>query len=79
VPVGNRFTYTLGRFADRVSAIWRTIFGLTPHEPFHYVRMYATMWTTAQDGMRRMLRTLSFGLILFALGVVALLAFLLLK
>lgn len=79
VPVGNRFTYTLGRFADRVSGIWRTIFGLTPREPFHYVRMYATMWTTAQDGMRRMLRTLSFGLILFALGVVALLAFLLLK
>lgn len=79
VPLGNRFTYTLGRSADRVSIVWRRMFGLSPHEPFHYVRMYAATWTTAQDVIRRMLRTLSFGLILFALGVVALLAFLLLK
>ncbi len=79
VPVGNRFTYTLGRFADKVSAAWRRAFGLSPREPYHYVMMYAAMWTTFQDTARRMLRTLSFGLILFALGVVALLAFLILK
>lgn len=79
VPVGNRFTYTLGRFADKVTGAWRRAFGLSPKEPYHYVMMYAAMWTTFQDTMRRMLRTLSFGLILFALGVVALLAFLILK
>ena len=79
VPLGNRFTYTMGRIADKVTGVWRKVFGLRAHEPFHYARMYAAMWTTAQDSMRRMLRTLSFGLILFALGVVALLAFLLLK
>ena len=79
VPVGNRFTYTLGRFADKVNGLWRRAFGLKPREPYHHVMLYAAMWTTVQDTMRRMLRTLSFGLILFALGVVALLAFLIFK
>jgi hypothetical protein len=41
--------------------------------------MYGAIWTTAQDNMRRVLRTLSFGLIIFALALVAMLAFLLFK
>ena len=41
--------------------------------------LYAAVWTTFRDTVRRLLRTLSFGLILFALGLVVLLALLLIK
>lgn len=79
VPYGNRFTYALGRAADASNRFARKLFGFPPRDDYHYVRLYAMVWSTAQDTMRRLLRTLSFGLILFALGLVALLAFLLIK
>jgi len=79
VPLGNRFTYTLGRAADGLTGLARKAFGMQPREPHHFVRLYAAVWGTAQDTLRRILRTLSFGLILFALGLVALLALLLIR
>ncbi|NLW20112.1 MAG: sodium:proton antiporter [Clostridiales bacterium] len=79
VPHGNRLTYALGRTADVLTGLIRRFFGMQPRGPYHYVRLYALIWDTAQDTMRRILRTLSFGLILFALGLVALLALLLLR
>lgn len=78
-PVGNRLTYALGRFADRASGLARGMFGMQPREANHFVFLYAAVWTTAHDTLRRLIKTLSFGLIMFALGVVALLAYLLIK
>jgi len=78
VLVGNRFTFTLGRFADRLSGITRRIFnrGSSGHS---YTHLFAAAWNTAHDTLRRIQRTLSFSLILFALGLVVLLAFMLAK
>lgn len=76
---GNRFTFTLGRVMDRSSYLLRKLFALQPRQPNHYVLMYAAIWSAARDNIRRMARTLSFGLILFALALVALLAYLLAK
>jgi hypothetical protein len=78
-PVGNRATFALGRFAGRVNYLSRRAFGLAPKDPNHYIYLYAAVWTTFRDTTRRLLRTLSFGLILFALGLVLLLALLLIK
>ena len=38
--------------------------------------MFAAAWNTAHDHLRRMMRSLSFSLMLFAVGLVVLLAFL---
>ncbi len=76
VPVGNRFTYTLGRFADTLSTGLRRFFGMKPSEK-RYIILFAAAWDTAQNTRRRIQRTLSFSLILFAFGLVVLLAVLL--
>ncbi len=78
-PAGNHATFALGRFAGRINYLSRRAFGLAPKDPNHYVYLYAAVWTTFRDTVRRLLRTLSFGLILFALGLVVLLALLLIK
>jgi formate hydrogenlyase subunit 3/multisubunit Na+/H+ antiporter MnhD subunit len=76
IPVGNRFTYTLGRFADSLSARVRRLLGMKPSVN-KFIYLFAAAWGTAHDAVRRIQRTLSFSLILFALGLVVLLAFLL--
>ncbi len=78
IPVGNRFTFSLGRFADILSFRLRRLLGLKPSEQ-RYVYLFAAAWGTAHDAMRRIQRTLSFSLILFALGLVVLLSFMLAK
>lgn len=79
VPIGNRFTWTLGRAMDVSSGAVRKLFGMKPRENYHYVRQYAHIWSNISATLRRLLRTLSFGLILFALGVVFLLAYMLIR
>ena len=76
IPVGNRFTFTLGRIADALTTRVRGLFGLKP-SGHRYVYLFAAAWGTAHDAIRRIQRTLSFSLILFALGLVILLAFML--
>ncbi len=79
VPIGNRFTWNLGRAADVTSGAIRKVFGMRAKEDHYYVRLYAHVWSNISATLRRLLRTLSFGLILFALGVVLLLAIMLIK
>ena len=78
IPVGNRFTFHLGRAADAVSNGIRRLLGKKPAAP-RFVYVFAAAWNAAHDGIRRIQRTLSFSLILFALGLVILLAVLLAK
>ncbi len=78
VPAGNRLTAWLGRFWDRVTGGLRSLFGMPQREPHHYVFAFAAAWDAAQDNLRRLARTLSFSLILFGIGLVILLAYLLL-
>ncbi|MDI9520721.1 MAG: proton-conducting transporter membrane subunit [Bacillota bacterium] len=79
VPIGNRLTWNLGRVADVTTGTFRKIFGMKPKEEHYYIRLYAHMWSNTSSFMRRLLRTLSFSLILFALGVVLLVAFMLIR
>ncbi len=76
-PVGNRLTYALGRAADRITLGARRLFGRVGQPAPSYSYLFASLWHTIQDNSRRILRTLSFSLILFALGFVLLLAYLL--
>lgn len=75
--VGNRFTYAMGRLSDRIYLGFHRLIGKTPREKTSYVYLYAGAWETGKQTVRRMQRTLSYSLILFALGLVILLAIML--
>jgi len=77
VPVGNRFTYRLGRLVDGIrSGVTRVIHPATPvmHK---YVYIFAAAWENANVAIKKALRTMSFSLMLFAVGLVLILAYLL--
>lgn len=75
--VGNRFTFAMGRLSDRIYLGFHRLIGKTPKEKTSYVYLYAGAWETGKQTVRRMQRTLSYSLILFALGLVVLLAIML--
>ena len=77
VPIGNRFTYRLGRLVDGVRAGFaRVIHPATPvvHK---YVYIFAAAWENANVVVKKALRTMSFSLMLFAVGLILILAYLL--
>ena len=75
-PVGNRFTYSLGRVFDGIFLRARRLFRRdSPHTP-RFIYVFSSAWNGIHDVGRRLQRTLSFSLILFALVLVMLLAFL---
>jgi len=77
MPVGNRFTYRLSRLADGLRAsVQRVIHPATP-AVHKYVYMFAAAWKNANIVVRKALRTMSFSLMLFAVGLLLILAYLL--
>ncbi len=76
VPVGNRFTFALGSMLDSLSFRIRRVFGRQASYTPKYIYVLSAAWNAAFDVGRRLLRTMSFSLILFALMLVLLLAFL---
>ena len=76
VPVGNRFTYGLGRGMDTAAYLFDRIF--KPGRPYQpkFIFVLSAAWEALNTNLRRLLRTLSFSLMLFAIGFVILLAFL---
>ncbi len=79
VPVGNRFTFTLGMAADRLSNGVLRLAGKGAKAGHKYIYMFAAWWNAIHDNGRRMFRSLTFSLMLFAVGLVALLAFLMIR
>jgi hypothetical protein len=77
VPVGNRFTYRLGRLVDGVRAGFARIIHPATPMVHKYVYIFAAAWENASVVIRRALRTMSFSLMLFAVGLVLILAYLL--
>ncbi|MHC1786855.1 MAG: complex I subunit 5 family protein [Christensenellales bacterium] len=77
VPIGNRFTYRLGRLVDGLRAGIQRV--LHPARPVvhKYVYVFAAAWENANVAVRKALRTMSFSLMLFAVGLVLILAYLL--
>ncbi|MGN0971113.1 MAG: complex I subunit 5 family protein [Aristaeellaceae bacterium] len=69
VPVGNRFTYKLGRMLDGVTAALNSTF-LQQHPlrtDFEYVLDAA--WQAVASGLRRFTASVSFGLLLLCIGL----------
>ncbi len=67
--VGNRVTYAVGSVADGVTeglnrTLWRR--NRIHH---HFVGRMAGMWDGLMDGVRRVTHTMSYGLVLFGLGL----------
>ena len=75
VPVGNRFTYAFGRFCDGASEFVTRLFHL--HRPsctrYESVRS-PPRWREAGLQFKRLTRSISFGLIMFCLGLFVTLA-----
>lgn len=67
--VGNRVTYAVGTVADGVAeGLNRTLRRGACEKP-HYVGRLAGLWDGMVDGMRQMTHTMSYGLVLFGLGL----------
>ena len=69
VPVGNRFTYKVGRMMDSVTAALNSTF-LQQHPlrtDFEYV--LDAMWQAVTSGLRRFTASVSFGLLLLCIGL----------
>lgn len=77
VPVGNHFTYGLGRLFDGISAFLnRTICRKKPIT-LHFASAFAAGHEEAASQFRRLTRSISFGLMMFLIGLVVTLAYLL--
>jgi hydrogenase-4 component B len=73
VPVGNRFTYTLGSWLDGAAKTLRG--GKEPKNSF--VTSLAAFWEEWTARWRQMARSVSYGLVLFCLGLLCTLVYLL--
>lgn len=73
VPVGNRFTYTLGRWMDAIAKPFRRG-GENGHS---FVTTLAAFWEEWTARWRQVARSVSYGLVLFCLGLIATLVYLL--
>ena len=78
VRIGNIFTDTVGGVADKLAEVLnQTIFRRHPHA-HHYTGTLAGWWNGMLAAMRRMTHTMSYGLLLFGLGLCVTLIYLLL-
>ncbi len=76
-PVGNGFTYALGRFADGAARLAnRTLLRARPVTA-RFTDMFAAAWKEMDTVIHRITRSLSFSLMMFALGLLIILAYLL--
>ncbi|MBE5815855.1 MAG: NADH dehydrogenase [Clostridiales bacterium] len=73
VPVGNRLTYTLGRWLDGASKVLHG--GKEPKSSF--VTSLAALWEEWTADWRQLARSVSYGLVLFCLGLLCTLMYLL--
>ena len=77
IRVGNAFTDTVGGAADKFAeALNRTIFRSHPHA-HHYTGQMAGWWNGVMAAIRKMTHTMSYGLLLFGLGLCLMMVYLL--
>ena len=78
---GNRITYVLGVIAGRISRIRRKRLkarGVKLNPPVNYVHKFALNYERDRESRTVIIRSLSFGLMLFCLGLVLMVAYILL-
>jgi len=76
VPVGNRFTYGLGRWLDKVDAFFNR-FRRQKKAPAHYESLLAAGQEEVVREYKRFTKSISFGLLMACAGIIITLAFLL--
>ena len=77
IPVGNRFTYALGRALDSIVAFWARLRGRKVENETHYESLFAAGQHEASAQFKRFTRSISFGLFMFSIGLIVTLIFLL--
>ena len=78
VRIGNIFTDTVGGVADKLAEVFnQTLFRRHPHA-HHYTGTLAGWWNGMVAAVRKMTHTMSYGLLLFGLGLCVTLIYLLL-
>ena len=77
IPVGNRFTYALGRALDGIVAFWARLRGRKVENETHYESLFAAGQHEASAEFKRFTRSISFGLFMFCIGLIVTLVVLL--
>ena len=76
VPVGNRFTYTLGKGANALTRFLNGTIRKTKPMAERFTYVFASMWEEIGDIFRKITTSLSFSLMMFAVGLLIVLTFL---
>ena len=77
IPVGNRATYAVGQTMDRAASFWGRLTGRKTGGKPHYESLLAAGQHEAATEFKRFTRSISFGLFMFCMGLIATLVFLL--
>ena len=77
IPVGNRATYAVGQTMDRAASFWGRLTGRKTGGKTHYESLLAAGQHEAATEFKRFTRSISFGLFMFCMGLIATLVFLL--
>lgn len=78
IPVGNRFTYGLGRMLDGVAAFFARVFHKSSLKT-HFESLLAATQEEAATEFKRFTRSVSFGLFMVCVGLIVTLGYLLLS
>ena len=70
VPVGNRLTYTVGSIMDAVNVFIHKLFIKERPIRVHFTTALAALAEDADHDLRRVSRTLSYGLLMFSAGLI---------
>ncbi|MDD3335420.1 MAG: proton-conducting transporter membrane subunit [Eubacteriales bacterium] len=77
IPVGNRFTFALGTFMDGFVGLLNLSFYRRKPIEFSFVAAFAALHEEVTKESRQLTRSISFGLLMFCLGLFATLVYLL--
>ena len=77
VPVGNRLTYALGSVMDAVNMFFHRIFKCRKPIRISFVNALAAVAEDADQDLRTVSRTMSYGLLMFSVGLLFALVYLL--
>ena len=76
VPVGNRFTYTLGQVFNFFSGMKNRLLRRAQPVVRKYTYIFAALWQEAVTAFDRMTHSLSFSLMMFSIGLLVTLMYL---
>ncbi|MDD4709688.1 MAG: proton-conducting transporter membrane subunit [Eubacteriales bacterium] len=76
VPIGNRFTYTLGRIFNFLAGIFKRMRRHSQPVVRKYTYLFAALWEEIKTNFNKVSQSLSFSLMLFSIGLLITLVYL---